>query len=409
MVTQDEANRHLSITTPEGKVQWEIEPAYVNPTLVYYLRGHLMYIQNDGSILWRTRVDGKRRRPLHQDRNFFPYYTTATDRYRVFIYRIFTNDYKVVITDGTETHDFFSPNMIFTPTLWSGNQQTLYVETAINQQFFGNIFAIDVATGEGELQGPGAVSYGLARDNRFIYQRQRQWQVSDGGELPFEPDTVMLDWLDDDTILIGYQTGGKWELYSAALDGTTRTKLLDAQMPPLGRYDNWLYVYTPENALVRFNLQTHITETLLPNAVIFEEVRDFTPIDPLLIYTNVFFVQDHRWIITTMKDGPSFYLVRINPDGSERVILHEHPPSDTVRLYLSTDENWLILDSLYSQDILRINIASGEKQMLPIKTFLFTIPTFEGNWHGWKLTGAALVMMMALLVIGWVKSPPGKR
>ncbi|MCI0713496.1 MAG: hypothetical protein L0154_25290, partial [Chloroflexi bacterium] len=277
MVTQDEANRHLSITTPEGMTQWEIESAYVNPTLVYYLRGHLMYIQNDGSILWRTRIDGKRRRTLHQDTNFFPYYTTATDRHRVFIYRIFTNDYKVVITDGTETHDFFSSNMIFTPVLWSGNNQTLYVEAAVNQQFFGNIFAIDVATGEGKLQGPGQVSYGLARDDRFIYQRQRQWQVSDGGELPFEPDTVMLDWLDDVTILIGYQTGGKWELYSAALNGESRTKLLDAQMPPLDRYGNWLYVYTPENALVRFNLETFVTETLLENAVIFVEARDFTP------------------------------------------------------------------------------------------------------------------------------------
>ncbi|MCI0713054.1 MAG: DUF5050 domain-containing protein, partial [Chloroflexi bacterium] len=160
----------------------------------------------------------------------------------------------------------------------------------------------------------------------------------------------------------------------------------------------------PENALVRFNLETFVTETLLENAVIFVEARDFTPIDPLLIYTTVFFVQNHRWIITTMKEGNTFYLVRINPDGSQRKILHEHPPSDTVRLYLSSDENWLILDSLYSQDIFRINIETGEKQMLPIKTFLFTIPTFEGNWHRLELVSSSLLMIVALVVLGRVRS-----
>lgn len=397
MITQDEANRHLSVTTPEGVRQWEIEPAYVNPTLVYYLRGHLLYIENNGTVLWRTRVDGKRRRKLFEDATFFPYYSTATEDYRVFVYRTISNDYRAVITNGTQTNDFYSPNLIFTPALWSGNQRTLYVETAVDQQFIGNIVAIDVTTGDGDYLTPGSVSNGLARGDRFIYQWQRQWRLSDGSELPFEPDTVMLDWLDDESLLIGFQSANTWELYRATLDGSERTKLIETGLPPLARHNDWLYAHTTDQSLVRINLQTSEVESLLERVVIFEEARDYTPIDPLLIYTDIFFVQNERWIITTMQDGDAFYLVRLNPDGSDLKILHTHHESDTVRLYLSADEQWLIVDSLYAEDIFRINISSGKTQQLPVETFLFTIPTFEGNWHGWEFGGGALITGLTLL------------
>jgi hypothetical protein len=402
MVTQDEANRHLSITTPKGDTQWEIEAEYVNPTLVYYLRGHLMYIENNGITLWRTRVDGKQRQILYEDTRFFPYYTTATDHHRVFVYRTPTNDYRAVMTDGTEVHTFYSPNLIFTPALWSGDEETLYVEVAVDQRFVGNIVVLDVTTGESSFGVPGQVSYGLASDDRFIYQWQRRWRLSDNQELSFAPDTVMLDWLDKTTLLVGYQVEGKWELYSASLDGTMQTKLLDARLPPLLRHDGWLYVHALDNALVRFNLDTFVTETLIENAVIFEEARDYIPSDPLLIYTEVFSVQDHQWIITTMQDGDTSYLVRIKPDGSDRKILHTHHESDTVRLYLSADEQWLILDSLYSEHILRINIESGDTQPLPIEVFLFTIPTFEGAWHTLNMIVGALVVL-TLVLVWWHK------